>query len=170
MIQLNNITFPVFQLEKTKPIVNENLVYYHDIYKDKLVIVDDTTIPLDTLGKRRLQLVQKEIPLYKLNNAIYFIADLIKLTKGNQWYIDNSGTIFEYKKSKIVPLIFKEIKQIIPIKTGGAIVEVLGIPQRFKTMYLPEQVEYAGLLQISKVEYILYGLYKEKHKDTRRKI
>lgn len=169
MISLSKISFPVFQLEKIKPVVEDNKIYYIST-SGKINLIDDKSITAQTLGRRRLIINENKQKLYKLHNAIYFLGDLIKITKSSHWYIDNNGTIFEYKKSKVVPLIFRDISQVIPIKTGGAILEIKDIPQRFKCMYMPVDVKYAGLLKISNLEYILYGLYKEKHKDTRRKI
>lgn len=169
MINLSNIVFPVYALESFKPMELDGILFYFNDNKE--LIVDDKKVPLDSLGKRRLYLKSQDTyKLYKLRHAIYFLADLIKITKASSWYIDSAGKTFEYKKSKIVPLIFRKIEKIIPIKTGGAIVQVCDIPQRFKCMYMPSFVEYAGLLQLSTKEYLLYGLYKEKHKDTRRKI
>ena len=56
------------------------------------------------------------------------------------------------------------------MEAGGSIIEVEGIPSRFKTLYTLRKDElYAGILKDG-FEYILYGVYKEKHKDTRREI
>ena len=69
-----------------------------------------------------------------------------------------------------IKLQFKKIKAIIRIKTGGAIIELEGIPTRFKTLYTPSNsIQYGGVL-VDKMGYILYGLYLEKQKDTVRKI
>lgn len=168
-MNLSRIVFPVFQLEKIRPAVVDGVVFYSGQSRDW--VVDDTTVPQATLGRRRLLIKGREnTKLYRLNNAIYFVGDLIKLTKGSHYYIDSTGYIFNYKKSRIVPLVYLPIEEIIPINSGGAIVSVKGIPQRFKCLYMPRFVKYAGLLKISSVEYILYGLYEVRHKDTRRKI
>ena len=171
-MSLTEISFPVYKLEKIKPTEIEGVIAYHR--NDSLYIIDDKSIQKPTLGERRLQLVQrslnKEFKLYKLKHAIFFLGDFIKLAVSGQWFIDNLGNIFTYKKTKTVPLIFKKIKQIIPIKTGGAIVEIEDIPSRYKCLYTPEQKYYAGVLQVSSREYILYGLYTTLQKDTCRKI
>jgi len=167
---LKKVSFPVFPL-RDKPIQVDTV---HLFKKDeRIYLVDDTSIAGDTLGKRRLQLrtlVKDNIRMYRLHNAIYFLGDLVKMTKATSWYIDSSGLIFPYTKTRVVPLIFKPIEKIIPIKTGGAILEIKGISTRFKCLYKPTTEQYAGLLKLSSMEYILYGVYNERHKDTRRKI
>ena len=110
------------------------------------------------------------VPLKKLGKAMYFLGDLIKLTKPNLWFIDNNGQVFNYLRHRTVPLIFTKIKKTIKIPSGGAILELEGIPSRFKTMYSPlPGEEYAGVIQDG-MSYILYGVYKELHKNTKRKI
>ena len=163
----------MYKLEKLKPVEEAGVVAY--VRNDQLYIVDDTNIDKATLGERRLQLANqnfetKQFNLYKLKNAIFFLGDLIKLATAGQYFIDSAGLVFNYKKTTIVPLIFKKIKQIIPIKTGGAIVEIEDIPSRYKCLYMPVDKHYAGLLELSSREYILYGLYATPQKATRRKI
>lgn len=172
-ISLTEIRFPVYKLEKSKPIEMGTVVAY--LRNDQLYIVDDTSIEKPTLGERRLQLAAqnfeaKQFNIYKLKNAIFFLGDFIKVATAGQWFIDSQGNTFVYKKSKIVPLVFKKIKTIIPIKTGGAIVEIEDIPSRYKCLYTPVNKHYAGLLELSSREYILYGLYETLQKNTRRKV
>ncbi len=175
-MDLSKISFPVYKLGREAPIEEEGVSFYLKIYETDTVrkflplIIDDKNIEGATLARRRLLLKSKEIKLYTLSKAIFFIADLIKLTIGTSYYIDSTGKIFEYKKTTTVPLIFKKIKKVIPIKTGGATIEVEGIASRYKTLFLPNlECKYAGLLKIGK-GYILYGLYETKLPDTRRKI
>jgi hypothetical protein len=133
-------------------------------------IIDDKNLPGATLALRRLNLAANGIKLKKLGRATFFLADFIKLARKTTWFIDSAGNVFQYKKDLNVKLTFKKIKQIIPISSGGAIVEVEGIPTRFKTLYMPDvENTYAGLLQHG-MGYILYGTYTEKYKDTRRMI
>lgn len=138
--------------------------------KFNLKIVDDTNIDKPNLALRRLQILKDNGPLKKINKAVFFIGDLIKLADSKTWFIDSNGLVFKYTKTKSVKLQFKKIKAIIRIKTGGAIIELEGIPTRFKTLYTPSNsIQYGGVL-VDKMGYILYGLYLEKQKDTVRKI
>lgn len=136
----------------------------------KYYVVDDKNVPAPTLAKRRLMLLHSGVKLKPLSKAIFFLGDLVKIAKPKCWYIDSNGLIFNYKKSQTVKLVFRKIKATHIIRTGGAILEIEGIPSRFKCLYAPKPNEiYAGLL-VSGLSYILYGVYETLHKDTRRKI
>jgi hypothetical protein len=133
-------------------------------------IVDDRTIDKPTLAIRRLEIMKLGGPLKKLSSACFFLGDLVKIAKPNIWFIDSIGQLFQYKKVNNSKLVFRKIKNIIPISTGGSIIEVEGIHSRFKCLFKPnENVRYAGILELS-MAHILYGLYDEQPKDTRRKV
>ncbi len=133
-------------------------------------IVDDKNVEGNTLGVRRLRLLEKGNKLKKLSKAIYFIGDVIKLGKKGTWFIDNSGYLFTYVKSRRVPLTFHKIAKIVPIQTGGALIEIKGLPGRFKTLHNPlNSDKYAGIL-IDGMKYVLYGLFPEKHQNTHRAV
>ena len=176
-MKLTEISFPVYKLGKRKPIVEDGLVFYLNkteeedgsiVYFPK--IIDDTNIDEISLSKRRLKLLEKGEKLFRLRYALFFISDMLKMTKGATWFIDSKGKIFEYVKRVRVPLIFKKIKEIIPIKSGGVIVEIHGIPYRFKSLFRPliEQ-KYAGLLYFDN-GYVLYGFYDKLYDKTTRMI
>jgi hypothetical protein len=160
-MNLQEIYYPVFKL----PIVpfkdDDGKVYIND------KLIDDTTLPFELLGVRRLHMDN----LFKLKNAIYYLKDIIKITKGETWFIDSKGRTFKYAKSRIVDLVFKKITKVIPIPTGGALIEVDNNFNRFKVVFAPSPNEkYAGLLIFSPKVYVLYGLYDKQYKNTRRKI
>lgn len=174
---LNQIQFPIYHLGHDKPNREGTRWYYHyeTHHKDgevetKTLVVDDTGTPGNSLAMRRLQLKNSGVALAKLRHAVFFLGDMIKLSRGGTWFIDSTGYVFEYRKTKRVPLVFKSISQIIPIKTGGAIVEVQGIGTRFKVLHAPNQdCKYAGLLLVG-TGYLLYGLYPDKLTDTVRMV
>ena len=176
-MQLNQINFPVYKLGKSAPVVHDGIAFYMHV-KDRddgpplevYLLVDDKNLSGNSLALRRLQLQKQGVRLYRLTKAVFFIADMLKLSVGATWFIDSSGTIFEYKKSRSVKLVFKKIKKVIPIKTGGALIEVEGLEHRFKTLFMPRLEErYAGLLKINP-GYILYGLYDKLYPQTVRMI
>lgn len=176
-INLKEICFPVFKLGSIKPQTEEGIVFYLSRLIDdgtdvtSIKIVDDTSIEKPTLGLRRLELYKQGIPLKRIPYAIFFLGDFIKLATSTTWFIDNNGRVFNYKKSRFVKLVFKKIKNIHNILSGGSIIEVEGIPSRFKTLYSPtSRVKYAGVLMDGISSNILYGLYIDKPKDTKRKI
>jgi len=175
-MKLYDISFPVYKLGKRKPIIEEGVSFFLSVTeKENIVtyvtqIIDDKNISQNSLAKRRLQLLKEGKKLYRLKYALFFIADLLKFTKGATWYIDSTGKIFQYSKTRRVPLVFKRIKKVISIKTGGAIIEVHGLPYRFKTLFKPliEQ-KYVGLLYFDN-GYILYGFYDKLYDKTTRMI
>ena len=175
-MNLSDISFPVFRLGRRKPIIEEGVSFYLNSTEiDGCItylpyIIDDKNIDEANLALRRIKIAKNGDKLFRLRRAVFFIADLLKITDGNTWFIDSNGKIFEYKKNTRVPLVFKPIKNIIPIKTGGAIIEVEGINSRFKTLYTPTiEHKVAGLL-IYNGGYILYGLYDQVYDRTTRMI
>lgn len=163
-MNLAKVVFPVFPITKPITKIGTCLVFINS--KDEYEYVDDTSQPYATLGLRRLHIPNK---LCKLGQATYFFKDIIKLNLDK--FIDNTGQVFEYKRNKFVPLIFRTITKVVPILTGGALIEIDGESPRYKLMYAPNHNEkYIGLLELSPKSYIIYGLYTEKHENTRRKI
>lgn len=174
-ISLQEISYPVYKLPD-KPNVDDGVIYYYseqekgDITISKLLIVDDDNIEGDTLAARRLKILAGGTKLYRLSNAIFFLGDLIKLATPQTSFIDSKGKLFAYKKTSSAKLKFYKIKKVIPIPTGGAIIEVEGIPARFKVLQTPsDDIRCAGILLYG-MSYILYGLYNYTPEDTRRMI
>lgn len=166
----SRIQFPIYLVGYSPPIKEGEKTYY--LYKkddtEIVAVIDDKSVPGHSLARRRLSLLQNGVNLAKLKYAIFFISDLLKLSKKGTWFVDSEGYCFEYVKTKRVPLIFKEVSKIIPLNHGGALVEVKGIMSRFKVLHAPSIVDkYAGLL-VLEGGYLLYGLYSTKLKDTTR--
>jgi hypothetical protein len=164
----------VFRLGEHKPTIENNLVYYSKEYVDKesletrigLRIVDDKSVQGATLGLRRLAIVGAR--LFPIRQALYFLGDLIKIAKQTTWFIDNTGKVFQYRKSSRAKLAAHKITKVLPLEGMGAIVEVQGLPQRFKCMYAPKPDQYyAGILRWG-LSYVLYGFYNEAFKTTHR--
>lgn len=176
-LNLSDLVFPIYVIGTKKPITDLGVSYFvygrnvGDTDEElKLTVLDDKTVPGDTLAKRRLYLKCKNVPLKKLTKAIFFISDFIKIATPKIWFIDSKGNIFNYTKSKSVPLLYYKIKSMTAMPQGGQIVEVEGIPYRFKTLFKPtSEVMYAGVLKDG-MEYILYGLYDKKYKNSVRRI
>ena len=172
-MSIKDIQFPVYKIGVSKPIEDNGLLYYE--YKDEdsgiitRYILDDKSIEQDTLAKRRLYLLAKGVKLRKLDTAIFFLGDFIKLADSVTWFVDSVGKLFQHKKSIMSKLIFKKINRVIPIPSGGAIIEVEGISTRFKVLFAPTNEIYAGLLKIGRM-YILYGLSQELPNSTWRRV
>lgn len=154
------------------------MLYYSNSYLEvdsntvstNIKLIDNLAEPGETLSQRRLRMSAQEVPLYPLRVAIYFLGDFIKLAKKGWWFIDSTGKIFTYTKSLSVKLKFYKVKKVIPSKSTGSIVEVYKLPERFKTLFtVDSNVTHAGILEYRGI-YILYGLYPQEYKSTRRMI
>jgi hypothetical protein len=133
-------------------------------------LVDDSNLNITGLANRRLRMKALGAPLYPLRIAIFFMGDFLKLAKSNYWFIDSNGTVFNYKKSVRAKLVFRRIKRVIPARSTGSIIEVEGIPERFKTVFIVrESMKYAGILEYRGVS-IFYGIYDKQYKDSWRMI
>ena len=179
-MDLSTISWPVFKLGEHKPHCESGVVFYSKEYVDldtgenprySLRVVDDTSIPGETLGRRRLLLGQDEtVKLYPIKLALYFLHDLIKVAKQTTWFIDSRGVVFQYKKSTRAKLTYHKLKKVFPIEGMGCIIEVEGIPQRFKCLFRPTpDQEYAGVLRWG-LGYIIYGLYEYPGKPSYRRV
>lgn len=176
-MNLQEIVFPVFRLSEEKPITEDGVSLYMS-HKEtpegesivKVRVVDDPKLPQPTLGLRRAKLAAEKVELFRISKAIFFLGDLIKLAKTTTWFIDNSGRIFNYRKTKRAKLSFHKLHNVIKIPSGGAIVEVEGMHTRFKCLFAPDiDTRYAGILTTG-MGHILYGFYSEKLHDTYRMI
>jgi hypothetical protein len=176
-VSIHNISFPIFRLGITPPTTEGGVTFFllgkDTEYSDaeyKILIIDDKNRPEPSLALRRLAMKNEGTTLYNLKQAIFFISDLVKLAKGNTWFIDKEGQIFNYQKTERVRLVYKRISKITNMSSGGAIIEVEGVSSRFKTLHRPsaEQVV-AGLLLVHN-SYILYGLYDKIYDSSTRMI
>jgi hypothetical protein len=160
----------------SKPLTVDKVTFYATIHEEdgktitNIVIVDDKNIEGDTLGLRRVSLLRDGVRMRRLSKAIFFLGDMIKLATSKTWFIDNNGMVFNYKKTQSAKLNFKRISKVIPISTGGALLELEGSTARYKSLYAPTpQEKYAGILTIGAMS-ILYGVYDTKYDNTTRRI
>ncbi len=167
---LGSISFPIYVVGKIKPEEENGVLFLVRLQEGEeyKLIIDDKNLSGATLARRRLELLATT-ELAKLTNAIFFIGDMVKLATPNTWFIDSLGKLFIYRKTRSAKLIFRKIEQVHLIPTGGAIIVAQGVQSRFKCLYAPNTEKYAGLLNLGHA-YILYGLYENEPKETRRMI
>ena len=177
-MKLQEIVWPAYRLSEKPPSFTEGITYFHTEYMDdsrdttvNMRVVDDKSIDQPSLGRRRLVLSQDDkVKLYPINAAIYFVADLIKLAKSTTWFIDSSGTLFQYQKTRRARVIVRRITKVLPTEGLGAVIELEGIAHRFKTVFKPDaDAEYAAVLQCG-LSYIFYGLYRDKPNESWRMV
>lgn len=179
-MNLSEIAFPVYLLKKSKPSEDLGITFYgKETYTEdeeggiitttEIQVVDDITIEGATLAARRLRLKVMGVPLFKLKRAFFFLGDFIKVSSPQQWFIDSSGKIFTHTKSTRASLVCKEITNIFPIPSGGAVIEVNNA-HRYKVLFTPDpKLKWAGIL-VQGYQQILYGLYEEQFDETWRLI
>lgn len=177
-MNLTDIRFPVFRLLNKPPEWNNDLLVYANTYMEVDTAneythtkVVDGKVPGETLSRRRLYLTNKNVALYPLKKAAFFLHDFIKLASSSHYFIDSEGKVFKYKKQTSCKLIFRKLTRVIPSESSGSIIEVQGMPQRFKTL-VNIQSHYglwAGLLRY-KGTWLFFGVYPEQYRDTRRMI
>ena len=179
-MQLNEITFPVYKLGLTKPHSQDGVLFYFQegtreteegpAEDFRIKVLDDTNLPGDSLARRRLVIrANGDIP-YKLNRAIFFLGDFIKISVPSMWFIDSVGKIFQYTKSTRAKLTYRKVTTVIHINTGGAIIEVEGLNIRMKSLFMPtlnRENLHAGVLLMG-MSPILYGYYDQKYPDSWR--
>lgn len=176
--QLKEINWPVFKLSEKQPLIEGGVVFYQSDYADRdngsthsnVRIIDNRNLPYPTLGRRRLQLQADNITLYPIGKALYFLSDLIKTAKASTWFLDNHGKLFQRQKTQRAVLECYPIQEVFPTEGLGAVVQLKGIPTRFKTAFKPHQTQgYAGVLKLG-VSYIFYGYYTEPFKKSWRMV
>ena len=177
-MNLEKIVWPVFRLGEREPQQDNGVIYYATEYTDldtsentgTLRIVDDTNIDKPTLSRRRLELLIQEVQLFPIRQAIYFLGDLLKIAKNTTWFIDSTGILFQYSKTRRARIVVRRITKVLPTEGLGAVIEVEGIAHRFKTVFKPDaDAEYAAVLQCG-LSYIFYGLYKDKPNESWRMV
>ena len=169
---LGTIQFPIYRVGYRKPEFDGTSYYFHktnpDTGIDRKIIVDSKEFPGDSLALRRLRMLAENRDLFQFRIALFFIGDLIKMSKPRLWFMDSNGKLFTYTKTSMARLIIKPIEKVIG--TGsGYVIKVKDIETRFKCLYAPKSEIYAGILKIGHV-LILYGVYTDPPQDTIRKV
>ncbi len=175
-LNLTQINFPVFRLTTRPPQQEDSVLFYSTesynldtaTYKQNIRIVDDKSIDAPTLGRRRLIIKAAGGSVYPINVVVYFLSDLIKLSKPDTWWIDNTGTYFNYKKSTRAKLRFYKIENCYVLPGMGAVLKLKGLPMRFKLLYKPaEDKTWAGVLHWDQ-NTVLYGVYDNFQRESWR--
>lgn len=167
-MHLTDVVWPVYYIGDKPPSTEAGITYYVD-HKEHILIIDNKNEVGESLATRRLKMLAKGESLYKLNKAFFFLGDFIKFSKKGRWFIDNSGTLFSYKKSQYVKLECRKITRIIP-SVGCTLLEIEGTSTRFKVLFPPILEEkYAGILRLNN-GYIFYGFFREPFDATKRKV
>lgn len=149
-----------------------NESFYPDTneYKCIVRILDDKTLPDKTLSRRRLKIQETGVTMQPLSKAVFMLGDFIRLAKSHTWWIDSNGKVFNYRKTQFAKLTCHKILRVIPGKATGAVLEVEGIAQRFKSLFIPDKRQKYALVLHMGMMTIFYGTSEEYQPPTRRKV
>lgn len=157
---LNKIEFPVYKIGSGDWIRADGLLFIDD------QLVDDTNQDGETLGVRRMQTHFKD--KYRLNKAIGSPNGILK--QSNPYFIDSKGVPFAYQKTLMCALRYLKIEEVVP-KGTASIIRVKGVRTPFTVPRPPATgMEWAGVLHLHGLPWMLYEYSDTKLKDTRRKV
>ena len=150
----------MFQIPSDNWSYSDGLLFIDDL------LLDDTNMPGDTLGIRRVQTPFTE--LLPLRRSLISHVGLLKQTKKN--FIDSKGFPFTYEKTKFCKLKYYKIRKV-DLKEVASLLWVHSIRTPFTIPRPPEEGrKWAGILHMGDTPWMLYEYSKIKLKDTRRKV
>lgn len=158
---VKSIKFPVYLLPSRE-------WYYQDgvLFIDDGKVLDDSNMPGETLGVRRLQCGRTD--LQKLKRA--FIDFQAMLKSKHNTFIDSNGVPFIYERTINSPLIHCRIKRI-ELKEIATLVWFYDIPYPMTLPRPPmDKVEWARLLYYKGSPWVIYDFAIEKGKDSYRRV
>ncbi len=157
--QLRNVTFPVY------PISDDNLYFRDGLLTDGGLIIDDKNMPGATLGIRRLQTT------HKLKRLTKSIPDITNILKSNKLvFIDSSGAIFRYNKTRFVPVHYRKIKRV-DLHDTHSTMWLVGVNTPFTLKRPPQEgEEWAGVIYLNGFPWEIYELCRTHQPPTKKKI
>lgn len=161
----SDINFPIFTITASyKRIWDEFNIKYIET-ESGIYVLDNKNLEGNTLGERRLKL--KTGLRYIPRKAYYNITQLIK--SNTKTYIDNTGCVFTYRKTRTVPLKYFRVMDVVSM-VEGCILSFKNVNFKLRVSCREAyDIKYIGLL-ITDNGYILYETSEIKKKDTTRKI
>lgn len=162
---LGNLLYPVFPLRQYNKLYKEdNAIIIETVYNT--YILDDKNLKGNTLGERRLRIAKDY--RYPLSKPLFSLEEVMR-SKAKK-FIDSSGFITSYTKSKFYKITCKEILSVDKIGGYTNILDIKGIGliayESFKDISDPK---YCLIVKLG-IGYLVYGFTDEKVKDFRRKL
>lgn len=155
--------YPVYPIRPAEYVRKEGTkLLIRDKYGDSCI--DDTSLPGDTLGTRRLRMAKKG--KYPLNKAFNSVRDIIKYNAKAYRWIDSRGTLFVYNKTRYVPLVYKPVDYIKYIEGVGSVVKGVGTCPFTLNFPVDPDMKFIGVLEYDG-GHILWDLSFINKKNTR---
>lgn len=157
---LPKITFPVFLLPNSNWALHDGLLFLDE------KLLDDKNMSGASLGIRRAQTSYPE--LHRLNRAISSKNGILK--QGTNCFIDSKGVPFIYEKTLMSTMKYLKITEVVQ-KDTASIIRVKGCKTPFTVPRPPDSsMNWAGILHLHGLPWMLYEYSETKLKDTRRKV
>jgi hypothetical protein len=155
---LSKIVFPVYQLPNDNWHVIDGLVYIDT------ELLDDRNMPASTLGGRRLQSPMGQF--FRLRKGVGTIPQMLKF----KHFIDSSGKLITYQKTKYHDLRYYKILKVI-LKDTSSLLWLEGISFPFELPRPPPHgLAYAGVLFLNGNPWLIYDFAHSWSKSTRRMV
>jgi len=156
---LRNVDFPVY------PISDDNLYFKDGILFNGGLVIDDKNMVGSTLGLRRLQTKHK---LARLTKSIPDIPNI--LVSGHLNFIDSSGYIFRYIKTRFTNIQYKKIKRV-ELHNLYCRVWLIGVQHPFILKRPPQEgEEWAGVIYLNGFPWEIYELSRSRKSPSKKKI
>lgn len=157
--QINRaIQFPVYELSSEEVYSSDGLLFLNG------KVLDDRNQSGKTLGERRLQTPHQKA---LLNRSYPTFIDLVKCT--HQFFIDSKGVPFRYDRNKMCTVESRKIKKKVSRGTYS-VIYVDKITNLYTLSRYPVAEEYAQILYLDKLPWLLYGVSEIELKTFRKVI
>ena len=166
----SDLVFPVYRVPETNPIRYSGARVYVST-EDGERTIDDTSVPGDTIGLRRVKLRAVGVKLCRLQYKFSMWQALVAHKEGGKGlYIDSSGYTFMYKPSQLITIDWFEVTCQVD-QGNGTLLYLKGhnIPVKYRRILEPELTWFAGIASLAG-DIILFDLCNEPKPRTRRKI
>lgn len=158
---IKNIRFPVYKIHSKDWYRQDGVLFIDDGR-----VLDDTNMPGETLGVRRLQCGRTD--LYNIRRAYKDFSSMLQ--SKHKLFIDSNGMPFVYERTINSPLIHHTIKRIDPKETHS-IVWLTNIPYPMSIPRPPYgDARYARVLYYKGSPWMLYDFVTERGKDSYRRV
>lgn len=157
--QINRaIKFPIYELSSEEVYSSDGLLFLNG------KVLDDKNQKGKTLGERRLQTSHQKATL---NRAYPTFIDVVKST--HALFIDSKGVPFRYDRNKMCTVESRKINKKISRGTY-TLLYVDKITNLYYMSRYPAAEEYAQILYLDKLPWLLYGVSEIELKSFRKVI
>lgn len=153
-----SIRFPVYELPSEDVYSSDGILFFNE------KVLDDRNQPGKSLGERRLTTPHQKQKL------VNFFPSFLDMVKGDRsLFIDSNGSPFRYEKTKFCRVEARKINKKISRETYS-IIYVDGVTNLYKVDRYPKAEDWALILMLDNMPWLLYGLSENQIDNFRKKI